>query len=345
MLFEVTLPSVGAPEPVTMHIEAKTWRHAFATAAAGQNLGTDLRGAHVMPSSDGFRVTMPRSMATIYIRRHQGTHATGASVIKAPTGMNPAIVLSTGSQPAAGQVGFRNRHTGAFQRFGAADVPGAARPNPAHDSMHRPDVGAAPSHGAPMPSGAQPAPVPQRPVSAQQPQARLPADGAPTSLEDIFLESGRLFEIEAIEDALDFTIDLAFRSIPCEHAVLLIASDEADHMYPAVARGPLERAISTKERYSIDAGIHASCLRHGIPIALAFPGTDPRYNDDFSSIGLHEQNIACAPVHDNERVFGVLIMFNRDGASQFSQTDLNAIAYIGKELGQFIEQRLAAEPI
>jgi GAF domain-containing protein len=164
-----------------------------------------------------------------------------------------------------------------------------------------------------------------------------------TALEDVFLEIPRMFDDQMeVPDAIDFVLDLAHRHVPSEHALLMFTSGPEDgeelHLYAAAARGPASETLLSA-RFSLEAGIPAASLQAGITLSIGSPARDARHNDELRRAGVREERcLLVAPIQYQDRAFGVLVLLNREGSPVFTEGDSNVIAYVGKEMGRFIQQ-------
>lgn len=360
MIFEIEVPDArGTGYESKLQVQAASWRHAVTVALQQSGDTVALEGAFVHVGDDGMRVTDPVNRRVIRVRRLNEAELQSSQVIKALSGSfplpqalqdaakaaspadapAPSRQTSTGGRP----IGFTDKATGAFRAIGSADL-----------SQHRSAEATADAVGRVLQEMHVPVPEPEPEPTEAAPQESpgpgtviesLPERTTETALEDVFLEMPRIFEPDfQMEDAIDFVTDLAMRYVPSEHGALLFASDTADFLYFASARGPVTERLLDAE-LPIDHGVPAACLRSGIAIALADPNNDPRHTDDLTRLGVTERSIVVAPVQHGERAFGVLLLVNRQERAFFSPYDTNIVTYIAGQMGKFIQQQLDAMPL
>ncbi len=355
MIFEIEVPDArGTGYESKLQVQASSWRDAMTAALQQSGETVPLEGAFVHVGDDGMRVTDPASRRVIRIRRLNEAELQSSQVIKALSGSfplpqamqdeakpaTPADVRTSLRQTGMGgrPIGFTDKATGAFRAIGSADL-----------SQHRSAEAKAEAVGRVLQEMHVPVPEPEpEPEPGVEPASfvqHMPERTTETALEDVFLEMPRIFEPDfAMEDAIDFVIELSMRYVPSEHGALLFASDAADYLYFASARGPQTDRLLDAE-LPIDKGVPAACLRSGIAIALADPGSDPRHTDDLTRLGVSEKSMVVAPVQHNERAFGVLLLVNRQERDFYSPYDTNIVTYIAGQMGRFIQQQLDAMPL
>ncbi len=338
--YEVMVPGPrGKGFDDVLQIEAADWRAALASALGQLGQKPDLTNAYVEVVPAGYRVTDSVGRRVIKIRRLDPSQRAVSAVLRPATeaAANPSPPMSdSGARPS---VGFTNRATGAFRSIGAAEIAAvkAQQTNPEARILQQTVVPAAPADADPTDR------LP--PEVAEKVRQSLDSKSHAVALEDVFLEIPAIFEPGyAMEDAIDFVIDLLTRHVPCEAALMCFASDQADHLYVAAARGAGRKKLE-EATLSIHEGIPAESLRNGVAIALVDPSRDKRHKAELKKYGITETSMCCAPVQHEARAFGVLVLVNRSGASHFSSDDSNVVSYIGLQMGKFIQHQLDATPL
>jgi len=346
MLYEIIIPTTdqGGYENA-LQVSARSWRDAYATALRQVGSTPVLEGAFVHIGEGTIHVTEPGARRRVRMRRLEESESRDSNVIKALTGafrledLQPPPVRNRPTGP----VGFTDKSTGAFRAIGSAEIQQAQQAQAA--TGQDAPAEAAPAAEAPrvIMQTVQPS-IP--PVASHQPQGSLPAESVSDSaLEDVFLDIMTIFEPGyAMEDAIDYVIELATRYVPSAHGALLFASDQADHLYVAAARSPVEAQWHPLQ-LSIKDGIPANALKNGVSIALVNPANDKRHRPELEQIGIRESSVLCAPIQHNDRAFGVLLLIDRNGRTFYSQGDANVATYLGQQLGKFIQQLLDSAPI
>lgn len=363
MYFEVSIPSGGTSHTQrTLQVEARSWRSALLASLAQVDgaMPESLENFYVDLGADAITVTDPARRHTIRIAELDEKHVRASQTLKAVTGQfqpitGPADSRSatpppgrpgSGVSAARRALGFTDRATGTFRAIVSTEIKKSAveaaaegrvlqdtvAPSPNDSIIEEVPVARAAKKGAAAPAAAEPA-APSGPVSE-------------TALEDVFLEIMTLFEPGfGMEAAIDFCLDLATKHIPCGSTGLLFASDAADHLYFAAARGDAKKKLGKLE-LSILKGIPAAVLREGVAIASASLADDARHTTELAEkSGLAVESICCAPIQAGDRAFGVLLLMNRKERSFFSQYDSNIATYIGSQMGRYIQDQLDAAPL
>ena len=349
MFFEVVIPGeAGSGVDSTLQIEARDWKQALSTGLTHSQIPLDdMSGFYVDVSERHFKITDPNRRRTYRIRAIDDAERSNSQMLKALSGSHRTVTPPTEAAPPpkqrsaaqTGPVGITDKATGKFRAIGAADLSKIQHEGPQDagrvlqetrntgqmrvvqmDDLH---------------------PVDESVIEEQEEQI------SETALEDVFLEIQDIFEPGyAMEDAIDFVVDLAKKYIPSSHAGLLFAADTGDHLYFAAARGKGSDDLYECE-VPIDRGIPAFTLRNGISLSINDPKTDSRYEDTIARRAkVEEKSIATAPIQAGERAFGVLFLLNREDRPRgYSQYDTNILTYIGSRMGEFIQQQLDAQPL
>lgn len=339
MYYEVQFPS--GSETRTIQIEAPSWRAAFVAGYARTHGDppTTLDDLFVELKGKVVRVTHPASRMHVRITELDEKNVRQSQIVKAirdSQTSQPAERPSSVSVARARPVGFKDKNTGAFRSIGSTEIQ-----QNAVESGIRGRVVA--DTTAPSASKSGVVQVEDPAAEAQAPTANQSI--SETALEDVFLEIMAIFEPEyAMEDAIDFVLDLARKYIPSAAGGLLFASDSADHLYFAQARGK-GRKKALKAQLDIQKGIPARCLKDGASIAVK-PSNDPRHTPELGEIlGLDVASICCAPIQSGPRAYGVMVLVNREERDFFSQYDANILTYIGSQMGKYIQEQLDAAPL
>jgi len=162
-------------------------------------------------------------------------------------------------------------------------------------------------------------------------------------LEDIFLEIQAIHEQDmAMEDAVNFIIDMAMDKVPAESGAILFADVNGRELYFATARGPKANDIM-EFRVPMGVGISGFCAKEGVSLAISDAQNDPRFYRKISeALGYTTHSVACAPIQHEGRVYGCVELMNRTGGSTFSSNEVNALTYIGKQFAEYINRLIMA---
>lgn len=164
-----------------------------------------------------------------------------------------------------------------------------------------------------------------------------------SSIEDVFLEIGDLFEDDkSMEDAISFSIDLAMRHISAESGSVLFAEETGRSLYFVAARGPKSEELLQQDfLVPIKSGIVGFCTRTGVGLAVADAPDDPRFFKDISDeIGYATRSIICSPIQCEGQSFGAIELINHTDCPSFNTAEMNILSYIGKQVGRFIHTQI-----
>jgi hypothetical protein len=348
MYFEVTVPDPQSQSVHSLQVNARHWRSALAAAVAQVGSPSiDLGHSFVHIDGAAVHVLDRQARRSIQVRRLPEEQVRISRVVKAFTGTHPAV--GSGGRP-----GFNDKATGSFR----AIAPVAPAPAPVIAAPVAASPVAAPAGGPPV---AAPAPAP--PPAAAPPEARVlvqsqapaaapnlskaspwsqPVPAAPAAapsddiLEDIFLESPALLEsAKDLTDACERMLRLATQKMPSEHGAVFLCESPGKPLVCAAAHGAQSRGLSNLELSSLQ-GLASLTLQTGTSLSLLDPSRHPQYTADFAKLGIAEKSLLMASIQD-EASYGVIVLLNRTNAPGYSGNDANALHYIGKQLGDFIQ--------
>ena len=369
MFYEVHIPTNDPNAQRTLHVEARSWRSALLAGMTQLNgkAPASLENFFVQLGPDAIVVTDPVARQTIRLSELDEKQIRASQVLRAVTGQHapigspPPVAAATTARPTPGvsasrkALGFTDRSNETSRAMVSTEIR-----NPAGDAddarVLQDTIMPAPVSDAVVPEfpaargNKKRGPV-SEPVRKKAPVAASTSQPGEvvteTALEDVFLEIMTIFEPGfSMEQAIDFCLDLATKYIPCGSSGLLFASDAADHMYFAASRGDGRKKYA-KAQLDIQRGIPASSLRDGVAIASSSAlNPDPRHTDELAQVGgIDVHSVCCAPIQSGDRAFGVILLLNRQQRDYFSQYDSNIIAYIGTQLGRYIQDQLDSTPL
>ncbi|RDV38398.1 GAF domain-containing protein [Bradymonadaceae bacterium TMQ3] len=162
-------------------------------------------------------------------------------------------------------------------------------------------------------------------------------------IEDVFLEIQAIHENNmALEDVVNFVMDMVMEKLNAESGSILFADVNGRELYFAAARGPKAEEIMSF-RVPMGQGIVGFCAREGVSLAISDVHQDPRFYKKISeSLGYETTSLACSPVQFEGRVYGAIEVINKKGASSFAGQEISAMAYIGRQLAEFIHELIMA---
>jgi len=186
-----------------------------------------------------------------------------------------------------------------------------------------------PAHGAP---------------SAHAAPMTPPVVTEPTDLLSLaFQRFQPLFYVTDRQQAFAFAIDTALGLVPSQAGVLLLYDYEARDLYSAVIRAPGSGPIPGY-RTAIGQGVAGFCATQGLPLALTHGDQDARFSTVLGTqCGLAVYTLAGVPIQYQGRLYGVLEMANRQAGGAYSTDELNALAYIGRQLAERLSTTLSTQ--
>ena len=339
MFYEVNFPSNDGSQR-TLQVSASSWMAALKTSIqTDSGTAPSMENWFVDVGGDAIIVTDPTTRQTYRLRELDKNKIRESQMLKALTGSQLAVGSASKRPTGSGRhrpIGFKDRQTGAFRSIVSTEI---QKPK-GEDASARVVADTVEPKPTPKVNDSVVTEVPDAKESQEMQSI------SETALEDVFLEITSIFEPEyAMEDAIDFVLDLAMKYVPSATGGLMFASDSADSLYFAATRGAGKKKL-LKGEYSIREGVPARALKDGLALAVAQPKKDGRYTDELAEKGGFEvKSITAAPIQSGERAFGVLVLVNREDRSFYSQYDANIVAYIGQQMGKFIQDQLDAAPL
>ncbi|WP_437734838.1 GAF domain-containing protein [Sorangium sp. So ce1335] len=225
-----------------------------------------------------------------------------------------------------------------------AGAPPAATATPLPATVPFEEQGAAARpEAAPPPAAATP-PTPSRPPRRRS--SYPPRDGR-LSGDDLLAE---LFEacseLHFVQDTLagaDFVLSLTLEKIPC--AVGLVSLFDIDRgEFVVVRQRGGKTALLT--RLSERAPLALAAMRSRRAVVVPDAASDERAMDDrWKATGVELRSVVCAPVELGGRYLGLLEIANPLDGKPFSESDGNALTYIGQQFAEFVGARgVVVEP-
>jgi GAF domain len=204
----------------------------------------------------------------------------------------------------------------------------------------------------------QPAPPPDAPTGTLDPfypnahngqpaTPATPATPAPAEPTDLLSQAFErfqpLFYITDRNQAFAFAIDTALGLVPSQAGVLLLYDFGARDLYSTVIRAPGGAQI-TGYRTTVTEGVAGFCATQGLPLALSQGDQDTRFSTVLGTqCGLGVYTLAGIPIQYEGRLYGVLELANRQAGGGYTTEELNALAYIGRQLAERLSTTLSTQ--
>lgn len=148
------------------------------------------------------------------------------------------------------------------------------------------------------------------------------------------------FVAETVEEALQYSLELAVKRIPSEAGWLLLADMNRRDLYFATATGPKAEQV-INYRLPMGKGIAGFCAVNGVSLSLSDVENDPRFHTTISkSVGYEIRSVACAPVQHEGRVFGALQIMNHQRRAEYTPGELDVVEYIAKRTAEYLSSRV-----
>jgi signal transduction protein with GAF and PtsI domain len=148
------------------------------------------------------------------------------------------------------------------------------------------------------------------------------------------------------DEAIDHVLDIAMGGIDADGGAILLTAPGGQELWVRTACGPRARTMMD-QRPRLDAGVIGYCARKGACVAIGQGSPNSRLHRELSEeIGEEVNTLIAAPIVHGPRVYGVMVLTNRQGAKDFDQEEMNALAYLGRRLGAYLyEHAMANEPL
>ncbi|WP_437781482.1 GAF domain-containing protein [Sorangium sp. So ce1097] len=212
----------------------------------------------------------------------------------------------------------------------------AAAPSEELGSPARPEAAATPAAAAP--------PAPSRPPRRR---SSYPPGNGRLSGDDLLAE---LFEacsdLHFLQDTLagaDFILALTVEKIPC--ALGLVSLFDINQREFVVVRQHGGKG-ALLARLSERAPLALAAMRSRRAVVVPDAASDERVMDDrWKATGVELRSVVCAPVELAGRYLGLLEIANPLDGKPFSESDGNALTYIGQQFAEFVGARgVVTEP-
>ena len=294
----------------------------------------------------------------------------GKGSVPPPTEVAPTEPAPVASTERAGALSFQAQ---AAADAGASGGPVTEAPKTDESRMDAPTVVApmpdAPTVVAAAPEKAAAAPKIEVAAEAGAQRPSLPVSSAPATMPAVApakreafipkvktaVEAGRrvtgddligeLFEacgdLQFARDSLegaDFVLNLALEKLPSEVGMVsLFDINRREFVVVRQAGGPRSVVLS---RLPERAGLAHAAMRKKAAIVVADARKEPRALDDrFRSLGVEQRSLMVAPVEQSGRYLGLIELLNPVDGRAFTESDGNALTYIGEQFAEFVAER------
>ncbi len=220
----------------------------------------------------------------------------------------------------------------------SAPPPSAAKPEPAPVATER--------RSTPPPEKRRSTPPPagaprSTPPPAGKPRSNPPSASTRVSGDDLLAELFEAFcDLHFLRDSLegaDFILSLVAEKLPCE--VCLVSLFDIDRREFVVVRQNGGRANILLQRQPDRAPIPLAAMRGRRAVVVRDAASDPRVLDArWKILGVEVKSYVCAPVELAGRYLGLIELANPLDGGRFTESDGNALTYIGQQFGEFVGQ-------
>ncbi|WP_437623597.1 GAF domain-containing protein [Sorangium sp. So ce1151] len=219
----------------------------------------------------------------------------------------------------------------------SAASPAAAEPPAAVSPAAPPPGGPARPEAAPPPAEIPP-PAPSQPVRRR---SSFPPGNGRLSGDDLIAE---LFEacsdLHFLQDTLagaDFILALTLDKIPCALGFVSLFDINRGEFVVVRQRGGKSALLA---RLSERAPLPLAAMRSRRAVVVPDVSRDERALDDrWKATGVELRSVVCAPVELGGRYLGLLEIGNPLDGKPFSESDGNALTYIGQQFAEFVGAR------
>ena len=347
-LFEVFIPST---DPDGFHITAKiragAWIEALRNGLSRLGDTADVKNVMVDIQDDGFYVTEPTTGRVFRIKEIEQDDETGAGALQQskPTTAPPP---RTSAPPPAAPVAAQPTQAPVQPPIDSAPPPAVKAPAAT--------VASAPPPASSVPPSGQTAGQPVRPsgrfrtnlgeeMEVVRSKERVAPMGRGKAAEarsvedilgDLFEETQKLYDMQDLQGASNFVLDLAMKSISADAWAVFISDLSANDLYFSAARGPKAEEVLSF-RVPMGQGIVGFCAQEGVSLAVSDVNKDPHFYAAISkSLGYDTQSILCSPAQMDGRVFGALELINKNGGTSFSNDEVNVLNFLAHEFADYL---------
>jgi signal transduction protein with GAF and PtsI domain len=141
---------------------------------------------------------------------------------------------------------------------------------------------------------------------------------------------------EAIEENLDFVMDVLLDEIEVEAGSILLIDFEANEFFFVVARGPVAEEIM-KIRFPSDKGIAGACAANNMTLSVSNVESDPRfYREITDQLGFTVRSLLAVPVTYKGHPIGVIELINKQESPEFLGQEVDAVEKVAVLAGKLI---------
>ncbi|WP_437756724.1 GAF domain-containing protein [Sorangium sp. So ce1389] len=270
----------------------------------------------------------------------------------------PAVAPSAAAEPPAVTPAAAAEPPAVAPAAAAEPSPPAAEPSAVTSSAAEPPSAASPAAAEPpaaMSPAAPPPGEPARPEAAPQPaEIPPPAPSQPARRRSSFPpRNGRLsgddliaelFEacsdLHFLQDTLagaDFVLALTLDKIPCALGFVSLFDINRGEFVVVRQHGGKSALLA---RLSERAPLALAAMRSRRAVVVPDVSRDERALDDrWKATGVELRSVVCAPVELAGRYLGLLEIGNPLDGKPFSESDGNALTYIGQQFAEFVGAR------
>ncbi len=164
--------------------------------------------------------------------------------------------------------------------------------------------------------------------------------GTGSSLFRVLADAGAFLVSERpIEGIYEDVLDLVERAVACDRAVLLVREDGGE----PVVKASRVKAHADSDRLVLSSTMVQRVLDEGVALLTTDAQSDPRFEGKESVVAQGIKAAMAVPLHDNERVIGLLYADTTDPASWYNDDELRAFTSLANLIAVKITQaRLAA---
>lgn len=193
---------------------------------------------------------------------------------------------------------------------------------------------AAASTPAPAPVSA---PAPAASAAAPKRSARTTTDEHDLRLAQAFEACQDLLFLGTPAEGLEFVVSLLGELVPSEAASACLYDINTDEMRFVALTGP---GADERRGEAIPAGVglFGIAMQYvGAPLRIDDVAADDRFDPGVDGrVGVEPQNLLYLAIHHQGRLLGMLQLINSQRDIVFSAADGDLVAYVGKQLGEFL---------
>lgn len=133
-----------------------------------------------------------------------------------------------------------------------------------------------------------------------------------------------------VVDLLDRILASALAAIDAADGSLMLVDEETAELAFVVVHGAIREPLAG-HRIPLGEGVAGWVAQHAEPVHVPNVQRDPRFSPEVDrEFDFYTRSILCVPLIYGERVMGVIQALNKEGGSQFTETELSLLGIVAQ---------------